>query len=172
VIDELRRFLNAPLRDADRPRLFALAVGLIVAVAAVLALLDDAGPAPERSRSAAPAAAPVAVSPAAEEEAEPAAPSKPDVRQAKRVARRFLAGYLRYSYGRGGASSIEGASTELRERLAEARPRVPAAQRRRRPRVVLLQTEGASVTALVDDGAQRYTVGLELAGGQVVDVAG
>ena len=48
------------------------------------------------------------------------------------------------------------------------RPRVPARERRRRPRVVLVQSNGVShlradLVALVDDGARRYTVPLELA---------
>jgi hypothetical protein len=171
VIDRLRAFLNRPLRDSDRPRLFALAVGLIVAVAAAFALLDDAGSAPERPRPAATPTATTVPEPVAEAE-EPPPPSRTDVRQAKRVARRFLAGYLPYAYGRGSAQDIEGASAELRDRLIDERLRVPAAQRRRRPRVVLLQTEGTGVTALVDDGAHRYTIPLEVVGGRVVDVAG
>lgn len=172
MIDELRRFLNRPLRDADRPRLFAVAVGLIVVVAAGFALLDDAGSAPERPRPATPAATVAAPPPAPVAETQPAPPSRADVAAAKRVARRFLAGYLPYAYGRGGVGAIEGASDALRERLAAERPRVGTAQRRRRPRIVLLQSEGTSVTALVSDGARRYTIPLELAGGQVVDVGG
>jgi hypothetical protein len=171
VIDRLRAFLNRPLRDSDRPRLFALAVGLLAAVAAAFALLDDAGSAPERPRPTATPSAATMPELVVEAE-EPPPPSRTNVRQAKRVARRFLAGYLPYAYGRGSARAIEGASAELRDRLAAEHPRVPAAQRRRRPRVVLLQTEGRGVTALVDDGAHRYTIPLEVAGGQVVDISG
>jgi hypothetical protein len=170
VIDRLRRFLERPLRDSDRPRLFALAVVLIVAAAAVLALFDDAGSAPDRPRP--PAATPAPTAEPISKPAEPPPPSRVDVARAKRVARRFLAGYLRYAYGRGSAREIEGASDELRARLAAERPRVPAAQRRRRARILLLQSEGTTVTALVSDGARRYTIPLELAGGRVVDTGG
>ena len=47
------------------------------------------------------------------------------------------------------------------------RPRVPAAERRRRPRLELLQSNGVSreradLVALVDDGARRYSSACEL----------
>ena len=89
-------------------------------------------------------------------------------RAVKRTARTFLAGYLAYSYGQGPAGRIRAATDRLRAQLAAERPRVPARERRRRPRVVLLQLDGAGrtwagVTALVDDRARRYSVGLTLA---------
>lgn len=73
------------------------------------------------------------------------------------------------------------ASPRLLQRLAQSRPRVPARERGRRVRVVVLQPNGAGrvragMIALVDDGARRYTVGLELerrrSGWLVTDVGG
>ena len=65
------------------------------------------------------------------------------------------------------ARQIAHASPQLRRRLASERPRVPAAERRRRPRLVLLQADSvgrshAGMRAQVADGARRYTVPLEL----------
>jgi hypothetical protein len=196
MVDRLRGFLNLPLRDADRPRMFAVAVALIVGATAILALLDDAGssparrppdastsPAPDRSLEPPPpaTAATATEEPPSEEGKPPAAleASRRDVEQAKRAARRFLVGYLPYSYGGGQAHEIENASADLRQRLARERPRVPRQEARRRPRLVLLHADGAGreragMVALVSDGARRYTVALELArtvaGWRVIDV--
>jgi hypothetical protein len=119
VIDALRGFLNRPLVDADRPRLFAAAVAVILGGAAAFAVLSDRPsqrPAPHRaappSSLPAPAAQrpPVAslpaVAPAPEVPSEEGRPSAAatglpaDVRAARRAARRFLAGYLPFTYGR------------------------------------------------------------------------
>jgi hypothetical protein len=194
VLDQLRGFLNRPLHDGDRPRLFAIAVAVIAGAAAILALLDDPDPAPQAPRSEAlspaqePAAGPArsatlgATTAAPSEEGKPTAgaePSRADIGQAKRAARRFLAGYLPYTYGRGSARRIASVSGELRDRLAGERPRVPARERRRRPRLELLQSDGvdrerARLLAMVRDGERRYTVGLELArsaaGWRVIDL--
>src|SRR5262245_47384642 len=157
MIDGLRRFLNRPVTDADRPRLFVLAAAAIVCAAGLFALLDDAGSAPVR-RVAEPAPKPV-----------PREPAAPEVTtDAKRVARRFLPGYLAFIYGRGDAGSIEAAAPGLRLE----RPRVPRRVARLRPRIELLQAEGPHVTALVNDGRRRYAVALEVADGRVVDVGG
>lgn len=168
MVDRLRALANRPLGDDDRPRLFAIAVAVIVACAALLALWDD--PAPPRARTL---PAPAADLPPADPVATPAGVADPvaspaEVARAKRTARRFLAGYLPYSYGQGPASAISGASPALRRRLASERPRVPAQVRARHPRVRLVQTEGATardarLTALVSDGRRRYTVRLALA---------
>jgi hypothetical protein len=182
MVDRLRRFLNRPLSDAERPRLFASAVALIVGAAAILAVLDDGGASPPPSSPGAaspdrvyeppqPAAEPLtAIEPPSEEGNPPAAvqASRRDVAEAKRAARRFLADYLPYSYGQGHAAQIEPADRELRQRLARERPRVPVRERRRRPRLELLHADGAGhrqarMVALVNDGQRRYTVELELA---------
>ena len=185
MVDRLRVFLNRPLRDADRPRLFALAVAVIIAIAVLLALVDDIGPEPTPARNAsaggdpassrpqgeASAPSPTSTPTAAREEGrlahEPLA-SRAEIAQAKRVARRFLRGYLRFSYGQAPASAIVGATEQLRRRLANARPRVPMKDRRRRPRVLLVQSDSvtrvrAQLLAFVRDRERRYTVPLELA---------
>jgi hypothetical protein len=195
VLDRLRLFFNRPLSDADRPRLFAAAVAVIAGAAAILALLDDAGPsaAPARPAAEAPTPAPAAVALPADPTPEPAPPaeegdvpaaqraSRAEVAAARRAARRFLAGYLPYTYGRGPVRRIGAVAPALRARLARERPRVPASERRRRPRVELLQSDGVSarrgaVTATVRDGRRRYPVRLELArtpaGWVVVDAGG
>jgi hypothetical protein len=165
MVDRLRAFLNRPLRDADRRRLFGVAAAVVMGAAALFALLDDAGSAPARPE---PSTAPRPSPPPAEDGRPPAAPgvSRRDVVRAKRAARRFLAGYLAYSYGRGRASEIENAGADLRRRLSRDPPRVPRREARRRPRVVLLHADGVGrMLALVSDGARRYTVALELAHG-------
>jgi hypothetical protein len=184
VVDQLRLFLNRPLRDGDRVRLFAIAAAAIVAGAAMLTLLDDAGPSrpaerTERPRpavrsigAAGPRTYPVALPDVApSEEGVPTAAleaSRADVAAATRAARRFLAGYLAFTYDQGRAGAIRGVSPALERELAAHPPRVPARERARRPRVRLLQTDGvsstaASLVALVDDGARSYALAVELA---------
>lgn len=196
MVDRLRLFLNRPLSESDRPRLFAIAVVLIFAAAGLLAVLHDAtlsvreptthpAAAVPPTVAAEPSVIPSSSSPTVPSEegtaAADALASPAEVRRAKRVARRFLAGYLAYSYGRGSARAIVGADRRLRERLAAERPRVPARERRRHPRVVLVQSDGAGrlrarLVALVDDGRRRYTVALDLvrarAGWRVTAVGG
>jgi hypothetical protein len=182
VVDRLRQFFNRPLQDGDRPRLFAVAVAVIAAAAGMLALLDDAGPARGMKRETPPPAADVAPSSTAaaivpastpqapSEESDPPAglrASRTDIARSKRAARRFLAGYLRFTYGRGSASRIRCATAELRVRLQRERPRVPADERRRRVRLELLQSNGVSreradLVALARDGVRRYSVRLQL----------
>jgi hypothetical protein len=191
VVDQLRVYLNRPLREGDRPKLFALAVAVIAAGVAVLSLLDDAGPSQRRPEPT-PAPSPVATAsvtpgPAANPEPSPdAAPSEEGVPEAqaspaqiravKHAARTFLAGYLAYSYGQGKARRIRGAAPDLRKQLAAQPPVVPPSERRREPKVRLIQTEGvspqaATLQALVADGARSYSVSLGLqrrAGGRWV----
>src|SRR4051794_15771055 len=110
MVDRLRLFLNRPLSESDRPRLFAIAVVLIFAVAGLLAVFHDTTPSAPRAVASDPPIPPpaVAAAPAVLPSSTPTVPSEegtaaPDVlaspaqvRGAKRVARRFLAGYLRY----------------------------------------------------------------------------
>jgi hypothetical protein len=182
VIDRLRVFLNRPLRDTERRRLFVAAIAVILAGAGALALLDRPASRPQRSaRSsspapppAQPAAVPVGDAVSLEAPSEEGTPrkglegSRADVAATKRTATRFLAGYLAYTYGRRPARGIASASVQLRRHLAAQPPRVPVGERHRHPRVVLVQSNGvgrvrAELVALVGDGARRYTVPLELA---------
>jgi hypothetical protein len=176
VIDRVRVFMHRPLADSDRARLFLVAVVAIVLGAAVLALLDDPpSREPDRARppgAAAPAradASALALALPSEEGDPPAAAeaSPGDVRAAKLATRRFVTGYLRFSYGQARTGAIDSVSDELRRRLETEPPRVPPSERARQPRIVLVQAEGvsdvrASTLALVSDGARRYTVRLEL----------
>jgi hypothetical protein len=182
VVDRLRLFWNRPLRDSDRPRLFAIAVALIAAAAVMLTQLERPASStraqPPRDPAAADSSAAEAAltRPASARAAEPSgegtrtpiAASQADVAASKHAARRFLARYLPYTYGRGRARRIRPATPALRHRLVAQRPRVPARERRRSPRLVLLQSDTvghhhAELVALVSDGRRRYTVGLELA---------
>jgi hypothetical protein len=184
VVDQLRLYLHRPLRDGDRPRLFVIAVAVIAAGVAVLSLLDDAGPSQPRDHTPWPRAVSTAASVpgpttnpvampdvAPSEEGLPTAATKTspaEIAAAKRTARRFLTGYLAFSYDRAPASATGDIGQALERELAEHPPRVSARERARHPRVKLLQSEGvsptaASLLALVDDGARSYTLTLELA---------
>jgi hypothetical protein len=133
---------------------------------------EPAEPSPMPTTAAPPAASsePLVSEKAPSAEADPPsalAVSGAHVTRAKQAARGFLAGYLPYAYGRRDARRIAHASPQLRRRLASERPRVPATERRRRPRLVLLQANSvgpshAGMRAQVTDGARRYTVPLEL----------
>jgi hypothetical protein len=77
--------------------------------------------------------------------------------QARRVAERFLVGYLPFAYGRGGALAIDGITAALRRQLLHKRAELTPVERRRRPRVVSLQTIATTptfvvATAVIDDG--------------------
>jgi hypothetical protein len=184
MVDRLRRLLNRPLADIERRRLFLVAVVVIVAAAAGFSLLDDhgspvgdsgagvtsSGTSSLRSAPFDDPAGVVALEAPSEEGRLSASQeaSRVDVTRAKRAARRFLAGYLAYSYGRADAGQIRTAAPGLRRRLAAEQPRVPARVRRRRPRLLLVQADGVGrlrgrLLALVGNGSRRYTVGLELA---------
>ncbi len=77
--------------------------------------------------------------------------------QTRRVAQRFLAGYLPFAYGRGGARAVSGISSALRRQLLHKRAELTPVERRRRPRIVSLQTTATTptfvvATAVIDDG--------------------
>jgi hypothetical protein len=163
VIDRLRDLAGRPIADSERPLLFSLAAAILVAVAIVLIAL---GPS---SRDEGAPSAPPAPAPSPPPHTAPPAPAPARVPpEAERSARRFLAGYLRFIYGRGRAGQIEAAAPRLRRRLARSRLRVPPAARRRRPRVVELQARrlayGAVAVAaeVADGGVAHYPVQLEL----------
>jgi hypothetical protein len=85
------------------------------------------------------------------------------VRGASVAARRFLAGYLPYSYGRAKADAIRSATPALSSTLARNAPRVPPAlAAKARPRLLgSPQVSGISggrviLTVRIDDGQSRY----------------
>lgn len=82
--------------------------------------------------------------------------SEPDVSVASGPARRFLRGYLVFSYGHGRVSAIGDADPQLLRSLAGQR--VPPAARTRRPRIVALRMEESArgvvqATATIADGS-------------------
>jgi hypothetical protein len=172
VIERLPELLDRPISDGERRRLFALAAAVVLVAAALMLLIGDGGregqPAerPQSSPPAASAPGPEPPPPAGVEGA--TAPAGAPAPEARRVARRFLSGYLAFIYGKGAARAIDGADATLITRLARSRVRVPPAARRREPRVVELRArdEGGDrlqVTALIDDGGvARYPISLTL----------
>lgn len=184
-MSRLRRWLDRPLADGDRPRLFLGAVAVLVVGGLVLAATR---PDPELGRrtqvapratsapitslateSVTPTATARAMPPSEEGRAAEASSFNPVMgRRVRRSARRFLAGYLPFTYGRGQVAAIRSASPAVRDRLARERPRVPGRERRRQVRIELVQvTSGsrnaATASAMVNDGARRYSVSLQLA---------
>jgi len=181
VIDQLRGYLNRPIRDSERRGLFAAAAAVMVAAAVLLTVAaGEEGAEPVKRhviRSA------VAAPPPPERRADPAQlpvpseegpravadqPARKQIAAAKRATRAFLAGYLPYTYGRAGPRAIRLATAELRRALGARRPRVPAAERRRRAEIEAVTVQGGSprrvgMLALVDDGRRRYSVRLALA---------
>src|SRR5437764_8845850 len=77
--------------------------------------------------------------------------------QARQAVTRFLASYLPFAYGQGSALEIRGIPPALRHQLLGQRAQLTPAERRRRPRVMSLQTIGTTpafvvATAMIDDG--------------------
>jgi hypothetical protein len=90
---------------------------------------------------------------------------------ARRVGERFLAGFPRFSYGRDSALATHGLTPPLRHELLRQRAQLTPVERRRRPRVVSLQTVGTTPTFVVataeieDGGVARYRLRFTLQGG-------
>lgn len=104
----------------------------------------------------------------AHDQPDPPAGVRPEEAVATRAARRFLDGYLPYTYGAAPARELRSVTPQLRRELAKAPPRVPATERDLEPRVVeleLLRSRGdigIDLEATVDDGKRLYPVGLGL----------
>jgi hypothetical protein len=87
---------------------------------------------------------------------------EPEPPAARLIARRFLAGYLRFLYGRGRAGDVPHVSSTVRRGLARARVRVSPAQRKRRTEVVALELvaqgrrELIATARVVDGGVAAY----------------
>ncbi len=172
----LRALLGRRIGADDRRRLALLAGGLLVGVLVVLSLLGG-GRDRERAATAAPpppSATPTAtVDPAevpvpSEEGGDGPPPSAIELERGRRAARIFLRSYLRYSYGKADAAMLPNATDSLREELGENRPRVPAADRKPRPRIELLQVDGAgdgriALIAMIENRGRRHSLRLELA---------
>jgi hypothetical protein len=77
--------------------------------------------------------------------------------RARQVAERFLAGYLKFAYGRARTLALGPVTPALRRELVGEGARFTPVERRRHPRVSSLQVVGMTpgfvlATALVDDG--------------------
>ena len=179
MIDRLRMWLNRPLVDASRRTLFLAAVAVILIAATALALLSSpqststgatttaTATSAQRPPAAAAQSGESLVRPSEEGHATGLVGKTRQIEAAKRAARSFLAGYLPYTYGQRKAADVPAATSGLRQQLEAHAPRVPPSERHRHARVVVLQANGAgpvraAMIALVDDGAHRYTVSLEL----------
>jgi hypothetical protein len=91
------------------------------------------------------------------------------VREASTAGRRFLAGYLPYSYGRRDAAAIRSVTPALQHELDSNAPRVPPElAAKARPRVKRLQVSGIAdarhviLMAHIDDGQSSYVALLTL----------
>jgi hypothetical protein len=155
-----------PIRDrpsSERERRTATTVVLAGVIAAVLLLAVTQG------EPSAPAARNTRSTPTPAVHSEPAQPPDLNPRSAVTVARRFLAGYLAYAYGRAAAASVPDAARALISSLEHHPPRVTAARQARLPRVEQLDVtltqpgQPAVNAALNDGGIVNYTLELLLA---------
>jgi hypothetical protein len=86
------------------------------------------------------------------------------------VAGRFLRSYLKFAYGRAGATSVQAATLGLRRRLMRDRAPVTPAERARYPRVVSLRVLGTTprfvvaTASVADGGVAAYRLRFALRG--------
>jgi hypothetical protein len=149
--------LTALERLSPRARRLVVAIGALLAFGAVIAALTLIAPhgGPNREPTVHSPAGPSL--PHASPRRLPRPVSRRQLRLARRVGERFLAGYLRFAYGRGSALAVSGVTPALRRRLLGQRAQLTPVERRRGPRVVSLQTIGTTPTlvvarAVIDDG--------------------
>jgi hypothetical protein len=142
-------------RQSHRTRgLTVAAVGLLVLVLAASALAPSPRPSRGSRRQA------TWTTRSIRKPARP--PSDPQVAAgeldgARRVAGRFLAGYLPVLYGSVSASAVEGPASAVRSQLTGSRALLTPVERRRHPRLIslgtLAQASGVVLaTALITDG--------------------
>jgi hypothetical protein len=150
------RRLSVRCRISPSGRLVAVAAtGVAVLVVAAVAL----APRPDQTRTA--RRSPRTASHGARTELSVQRPagasSRRQLARAREVARRFLAGYLRFAYGQAPASSVRAAAPSLRRQLSGQHALIVPVERSRHPRVIVLVATGrapgaVSATAVVDDG--------------------
>ena len=152
-------------------RRFGVAAGALLALGAVMAALMLTAPRSDHKRRRRPPPPTAASSPRSLPRRLPPPVPTAAMRDARREAERFLAGYLPFAYGRGSALAVGGVRSALRRQLLRGRARLTPVERRRRPRVVSLQTVGTTpefvvATAVIDDGgAVTYLLRFTLQGG-------
>ena len=108
--------LAALERLPQRVRRFVVAIGALLALGAVMAALtltashggQERRPAPQHPAATVPRTSPRRLPPPV---------STAAMLQARRAAKRFLAGYLPFAYGRGSALAIRGITQTLRRQL-------------------------------------------------------
>ncbi|MGZ4254626.1 MAG: hypothetical protein ACXVH1_38385 [Solirubrobacteraceae bacterium] len=168
------RLLAALERFSPRVRRWTVAVGALLALGTVLAALTLTTPHSHHKRQPTPRPPAAASSPRTLPRRLPPPVSTAALLQARLVAERFLAGYLRFAYGRGSALAVGGVTPALRRQLLRQRAHLTPVERRRRPRVVSLQAIGTTPTfvvarAVIDDGGvatYRLRFTLERGGGR------
>ena len=144
-------------RLPPRVRRLVVAVGALLALAAVMAALTLTAPGGDRPRPPARQRQASAIPPRPSPHRLAPPVSTTAIVHARRVAERFLAGYLPFAYGRGSALAIRGITPALRRQLLGRHAELTPVERRRRPRVVSLQTVATTpafvvATAAIDDG--------------------
>ena len=148
--------LAALERLPPRVRRFVVAIGALFALGAVMAALTLTASRGGHERRS-PLQRSAATVPRTPPRRLPPPVSTAVMLQARRVSTRFLAGYLAFAYGRGSAPATRGVTQALRRQLLSQRAQLTPVERRRRPRVVSLQTVGTTptlviATAVIDDG--------------------
>ena len=152
---------SAPRRLSPQARATALVVLLLGAAVLALAPIPEVG---ERSHRPPTRAATTRTRRGAPPRPSPV--SAAQLTRARRVAHSFLAGYLRFAYGRAPAVSVPAITPALRRQLKRERVQVTPVERRRHPRVITLTALGHAsgvvvATALIDDGGiANYAVRL------------
>ncbi len=158
---------DRPIAESERRAVLAIVAALLIACAVLLTITQPAshqlapvGHAPARRAQARP-------DPAAPRR-DPSGTTAPS-QALEQVSREFLAGYLAYLYGQGGAGQVRDATRQLLGSLQAHPPRASVDMRARRPRVLELQATpsvhgGLEMTATVGDGGvSDYPVVLLLA---------
>jgi hypothetical protein len=144
LAERVRNLRDRPIAEQERNTAMVLTVGLFSTVALLLALSQPARPANRTTAQS------LTVETTVKRQHAHLS------HEAEQVTRRFLAGYLAYAYGHGGADQIIGADRSLRSSLQATYVLASPAQRARRPRVISLRpavAEGKlSVAAVVNDG--------------------
>ncbi len=166
--------LAALERVSPRVRRLVVAVGALLALGVVIAALTLSTPHRGRERRSSPHRSAASSSRHVSPRRLPPPVSTRQLTVARRVGERFLAGYLRFAYGRGSALAVTGVTAALRRRLLRQRAQLTPVERRRLPRAVSLQTIATTplfvvATAVIDDGGvatYRLRFTLERRGGR------
>jgi hypothetical protein len=159
----LRQLLDRPLTAARWPATLALA-GLLVGGAFGLAVLltPDHRSSPPTANSPIVTSSPRTSSP-------PSPAGRRRLREARRVALRFVRHYSARLYGRWEAAQIRGATAHLRNEIEHGIVRTPPTRVGLRPRIVSVRvtarspTEAIATATIADSGSPRYPITFYLA---------